>query len=164
MRKSPSIWILIIFIWIGTWLSVVPLPESYHWLKPDWTGIFLVSFVLHSPLSVAMLAVFITGFIQDIILGLPIGPHLFGYLLTIGTLPRWKKQLLAKPMAQQSIQILFLLLISRIIVFWFYGASNDLPENVYYYWLSSLWTIILWPWSYVMMLQLTDISQKKLKS
>lgn len=163
MQNHPNPWIVLFFVWIGFWLNVIPMPEAYHWLKPDWTAIFLVTFVLHVPMTMALLVTFMVGAIQDIVFGLPIGPHLFGYLLTIGTIPRWRKQLLARPIVQQSIQILFLLLICRIIVFWFYGMVNKLPDNVYYYWLSSIWALILWPWSYVIALQLTDIVRPKHK-
>ncbi|RMG27723.1 MAG: rod shape-determining protein MreD, partial [Gammaproteobacteria bacterium] len=76
-RQSYGIILLSLFTaWV---LSVLPLPEAFRPWRPEWPLLVLVYWSLALPHRVNLGTAWITGLVQDLLVGTLLGQHALAY-------------------------------------------------------------------------------------
>ena len=72
------------------------------------------------------------------------------YTIVIYFVSRMHIRLRMYPLLQQGISILFFVLLYQFILYCIQGFIGQLPAS-HLYWLSSVTSMLLWPWLFVVM-------------
>lgn len=131
-------------------LTLLPMPESMIWFRPAWVLMVLIFWTIMSPLRVNMGTAFITGLFLDLLTSTLLGEHALALTLVIYFVSRISIRLRMYPILQQSLSILLFVLLYQFILYCIQGFIGELPRN-HLYWCSSLTSMLLWPWLFVLM-------------
>jgi len=90
------------------------------------------------------------GLIVDLLSGTILGEHALAFTLLIYFVSRLSLRLRMYPLPQQGMSILIFILLYQFILYCIQGFLGELPTSNLY-WLSSITSVLLWPWLFVMM-------------
>lgn len=143
-------WFTVFFtIVIALILAALPMPEWTNWLRPAWVLLVLIYWAMMAPHLVGVGFAWGIGIIVDLLNGALLGEHALAYTVVIYFVSRMYIRLQMSPMLQQGISILFFVLLYQFILYCIQGFIGALP-NSYLYWLSSVTSMLLWPWLFVL--------------
>lgn len=131
-------------------LALLPMPGWMIWLKPAWVLLVLIYWAMVTPARVGVGVAWLTGLMVDLLNGSLLGEHALAYTVVIYFVSRMYIRLRMYPMLQQGLSILFFVLLYQFILFCIQGFIGQLPGSNLY-WLSSITSMLLWPWLYVLM-------------
>ena len=141
-RESPLlVWITVL---IALVLTLLPLPE---WLAALWPNLVLLTVLYWSTMAPAaggMLVGFVAGLAFDVLSGAQLGQHALAFsLLTYGAI---KLHLLtrAKPLFEQAIFVLLVLLAYEALL-WAIDGVSDRGTGGWARWMHVPVGAILWP-------------------
>ncbi len=140
---------LIIFFtfFVALLLTVFPLPEPLRLFRPQWYTLVLIYWVLALPDRIGVGIAWGLGILVDILTGTLLGQHALA-LSVIAFIALKQHQIIRlSPMWQQSLTILGLLLLEKLLDLWVIGALSR-PTYDWKFWLSLLIGTLLWPWVY----------------
>lgn len=125
-------------------LRILPLPEPWLLLNPDWIALVLIYWTLALPDRVGVATAWLTGLFTDVLTGRLLGQHALAYSVIAYLGLRWYRRLRLYPLPQQCLWILLLLLTSQLLVLWTQNA-NTASTLRGAYWLPSFSGGLLWP-------------------
>ena len=140
-----SFFVITLSLLLSIILTITTFPLGYF--SPDWIHLFLIYWILATPGSIGLVTAWVIGLLVDVVLGSTLGVNALVYSL-IGYLI-FKSYMMIRYLTvlQQSILILFLLLIKVTLILWIddmMGTSN--------YTTSLYWTPVIsslaWPLVY----------------
>jgi len=131
-------------------LAMLPMPDWTIWLRPAWVLMVLIYWVITIPYRVGVGVAWVTGFIVDLLTGTVLGEHALAYTVVIYFVLRVYMRLRMYPLLQQGLSILFFVLLYQFIIYCIQGFVGDVPSS-HLYWLSSVSTMLLWPWLFVLL-------------
>ena len=140
-----SFFVITLSLLLSIILTISTFPLGYF--SPDWIHLFLIYWILATPGSIGLVTAWVIGLLVDVVLGSTLGVNALVYSL-IGYLI-FKSYMMIRYLTvlQQSILILFLLLIKVTLILWIddmMGTSN--------YTTSLYWTPVIsslaWPLVY----------------
>lgn len=140
---------LIIFttFFIALLLTVFPLPEPLRLFRPQWYTLVLIYWVLALPDRIGVGIAWGLGILVDVLTGTLLGQHALA-LSVIAYIALKQHQIIRlSPMWQQSLTILGLLLLEKLLDLWVNGALSR-PTYDWRFWLSLIIGTLLWPWIY----------------
>ena len=113
-------------------------------ISPDWTQLFLIYWILATPLSIGLLSSWVVGLVLDVVLGSTLGINALMY--TIISFLVFKIHHIARYITvfQQSIVIMAILLIKITFVLWIDSILSVNNYNISLYW-SCLTSAVCWP-------------------
>ena len=113
-------------------------------ISPDWTQLFLIYWILATPLSIGLLSSWVVGLVLDVVLGSTLGINALMY--TIISFLVFKIHHIARYITvfQQSIVIMAILLIKITFVLWIDSILSVNNYNISLYW-SCLTSALCWP-------------------
>lgn len=119
---------------------------------PDWVALVLAFWCVREPLRVGLAAAFLLGILSDVASGAVMGQHALAYVLLAHLASRLSRRILWFGLAQQSLHILPLLLLTQaVILLARLLAGGEFPGL--WYFASSLIATLLWtPVTYVLLL------------
>jgi rod shape-determining protein MreD len=125
-------------------LRILPLPEPWFLLNPDWIALVLIYWTLAVPERVGVGTAWLTGLFTDVLTGRLLGQHALAYSVVAYLGLRWYRRLRLYPLPQQCLWILLLLLTSQLLVLWTQNVNDAVtPRGAY--WLPSFSGALLWP-------------------
>lgn len=131
-------------------LRIAPLPPSLALLNPDWVLLVLIYWSLAMPEKVGISYAWIFGILTDVLMGRLFGQHALSYSLVIYMVLILHRQLRQFPQFQQSGFVLFSLLISQLLLFWFENLKA--PAQLHStFWLPVLTGTLSWTLVYHVM-------------
>ncbi len=137
-------------------LTVFPLPESLSLLRPQWYTLVLIYWVLALPHRIGVGIAWSLGILVDVLTGTLLGQHALTLsIIAFVTLKQYQTIRLS-PMWQQSLTILGLLLLEKLLHLWVIGAFSRITSD-WRFWLSLLIGALFWPWIYLI---LRDLQRK----
>jgi len=147
--------ILLSFI-LALLLTVLPLPEWARLYRPQWSTLVLIYWTLASPHRVGVGVGWMTGIIVDVITGTLLGQHALALSLIAFITQKMHQRLRLFPVWQQSLTVLVLLLIEKLLALWVMGATSQHVPSLTF-WIPPIAGMLLWPWIYII---LRDLRRK----
>jgi len=142
--------IIAITLLISLVLSILPMPESLQLYRIQWTALVLIYWCMAVPERVGVGIGFLVGLLLDILTGTLLGQHALGLsvicFLTIKTYRRVR----VFPLWQQSVFVVLLLLLERLLFFWVDGTIGR-PAKGTESWIAPLLGGLIWPWLFIIM-------------
>jgi len=148
--------IAVLTIIIAFMLTIIHLPEWAINFRPDWVSLVIIYWAMALPDKIGVNVAWFAGLMLDISHGAIIGQHALGLVIVIYIVNLQHQKLRVGSLFQQSIIILFLLLLNQTLVLWVYGIVGNTPETNLYF-MPSLVGAVLWPWVYFI---LRDLRRK----
>ena len=111
-----SFFVVTLSLLLSIILTISTFPLGYF--SPDWIHLFLIYWILATPGSIGLVTAWVIGLLVDVVLGSTLGVNALVYSL-IGYLI-FKSYMMIRYLTvlQQSILILFLLLIKVTLILW----------------------------------------------
>lgn len=131
-------------------LAMLPMPDWTIWLRPAWVLMVLIYWAMNVPLRVSIGTAWFVGLIVDLLNGTLLGEHALAYTAVIYVVSRMHIRLRMYPMLQQGLSVGMFVLTYQFIIYCIQGFIGDLPSSRLY-WLSSLTSMLLWPWLFVLL-------------
>lgn len=135
---------------LALFLALLPMPDWTIWLRPCWVLLVLIYWAMTVPFRVSVGTAFIMGLVLDLFNGVLLGEHALAFTVIIYFVNRIHIRLRMFPLLQQGLFVFLLVLLYQFIIYCIQGFIGNLP-NSHLYWLSSVSSMLLWPWLFVLM-------------
>ncbi len=140
--------VILTTIFIGLLLILMTLPFGYY--APEWLLLINIYWAIAVPSNNKIFLAFLSGFLVDIAFAQILGITSLLYVIFIFIMLRLYNSLRYMTVSQQSVVILFFLLIKQHIFVWLnYVLSMD--SNYQSLLISALITSIIWPVTYYLL-------------
>ncbi len=124
-------------------------------LFPSIILLVLIFWVVQLTASNHYFTAFIIGIFTDISMNTMLGVHSLMFIIIVFLMLRVRRGFNNYPTWQKTMIVVFYLFLVQIFS-WFILQPNLVEEFAYYYWLSPLLAILIWPILYKIMSFLTD--------
>jgi rod shape-determining protein MreD len=141
---------IILTLVIALVLTLLPMPGWTVWLRPAWVLMVLIYWAMITPYRVSVGVAWMTGLVVDLLNGTLLGEHALAFTVVIYFVSRMYIRLRMHPMLQQGLNVLVFVLLYQFILYCIQGFIGQLPVSNLY-WLSSITSMLLWPWLFVLM-------------
>jgi rod shape-determining protein MreD len=141
---------VLITLIIALVLALLPMPGWTVWVRPAWVLMVLIYWSMVRPYQVGVGVAWVMGLVVDLLNGTLLGEHALAYTVVIYLVSRMSIRLRMYPMLQQGLSVLFFVLLYQFILYCIQGFIGQLPVS-HLYWLSSITSLLLWPWLFVLM-------------
>jgi rod shape-determining protein MreD len=125
-------------------LRILPLPNPWFILNPDWMGLFLIYWIMAFPERLGLGTAWVTGLFADVLTGRMLGQHALAYSVVAYLALRWHRRLRFDPLPRQCFWVLVLLLVSQLLVLWTQNVKGA-DAVAWPYWLPALSGALSWP-------------------
>lgn len=147
-------WLVVLTLVAALFLTILPLPALAEDLRPQWVVMTLIFWALALPERVGVLWAFGIGLVQDVATGTLLGHHALGLSLVAYVAVELHARVRIFPLWQQALFVWVLLIVERLLALWVLGATGQ-PMPSLSYWGSTFVGLLLWPWLYVVLRDLT---------
>jgi rod shape-determining protein MreD len=137
-------------LFIALILAFLPMPDWTVWLRPAWVLMVLIYWSMTMPYRVGVGVAWTMGLIVDLLNGTLLGEHALAYTIVIYIVSRMHIRLNMYPLLQQGFSVLVFMVLYQFILYCIQGFIGELPAS-HLYWLSSVTSMLLWPWLFVLM-------------
>ncbi len=131
----------------GFALAILPLPAWARPFRPEWCAMVLVYWCMALPERCGVLLGWFVGLGLDVLTGTLLGQHALGLAALAYLVLKIHRSTRVKPLWQQALTVLPLLLTYRMLGLWVLGVVGTLPD-MRLYWAPSLVSMLLWPWMF----------------
>jgi rod shape-determining protein MreD len=125
-------------------LTVVPLPDLLHPLRPPWLTMAVIYWAMMWPRLCGVGTAFVIGLLLDVLQGSLLGQHALALSLVCFITLKLHLQIRIFPLWQMTMTVFALLAIDTFIVFWVDGIV-DVPTQGLARWTQILVGAVLWP-------------------
>ena len=144
-RNEPGYWPLVLgSLLLAAWLSVLPLPTSWLWLRPAWVVLVLVYWVVAMPAHVGVGVAWLVGLFMDGVSGGVLGQQALSLALIAFICQVSYQRLRMFSMLQQVLVMLVLAGLHQLIYQWLHNVRGTAVHGMWYL-LPALVTAICWP-------------------
>lgn len=137
-------------------LTILPMPGWAEQMRPQWVAMTLIYWCLMMPERVGVFWACGTGVALDVLSGTLLGQHALTLSVTAYLAVELHKRIRVFPLWQQAVSVWVLLLVERLLSLWVLGATGQ-PTPTLSYWLPTFVGMLLWPWLFVV---LRDLSRR----
>ncbi len=137
-------------------LTVLPLPGWADSLRPQWHTLVLIYWIMALPHRVGVLTGWLVGIVVDVMTGTLLGQHALSLGLIAFITYKLHLRIRLFPLWQQSLSVLVLLLVEKLVSIWVMGATS-IPAPALGFWIPPFVGMLLWPWVYIV---LRDLRRK----
>lgn len=139
--------VIVVTFLIAVVLAVMPLPEWARLYRPNWAALVLIYWTLALPLRVGVGVGFLVGLLLDALTGTLLGQNAFTLSTMAYISVKTHQRVRLFPLWQQSVFVLALLLIDRLLATLVIGATGREAPGMPF-WASAGVGALLWPWAY----------------
>lgn len=132
--------IILISIIIAALLSLLPLPDTLRYFRPELVGMTLIYWTMAVPHRSGISFAWTIGLLMDVILGGALGLFAFTYALLVYLVLQFHLQIRQHPMWQQSLVVFSLILLLEILF-----VLVDAPRVDWRFFLPAITSMFLWP-------------------
>ncbi len=148
IRRSR--WVIISTFIAALMLTMIPLPEWAELARPEWVSLVLIYWCMALPDRVGIYTAWFLGLILDVIHGSLLGQYALSLAVVAYFTLTFYQRLRIYGIWQQAFMVMILTLFQLLFIVWIRGVIGQAP-NSYYYWMPALTTMILWPWTYLVL-------------
>ena len=127
---------------------LIPLPEWAKIYQPQWATLVLIYWCLALPERVGVGTAWGLGLMLDALTGTLLGQHALGLSIVAFLTLKMYQRLRVFPMWQQALSIMVLVAMQQMVSLWVLGIIGT-PPSTWAYWISSITSLLLWPWIYL---------------
>ena len=149
---SGRLWIWLSIL-LALSLSILPLPIQLVPFRPDWLAMVLVYWALALPHRVNVGSAWVAGLLLDVLLGSTLGVRAMAMAIMVYLAAFQFQKIRNFSVWQQALIMGGLTLVGKVTVFWAEHLFSRANLNVGYFW-STLSTMFLWPWVFLVLRQL----------
>jgi rod shape-determining protein MreD len=131
-------------------LTVMPLPVWAQDFRPQWVSLALIYWCMALPQRVGVGSAWTLGVLEDVLTGTLMGQHALGLSVVAYVTLKLHLRVRIFPLWQQSLVVLALLLMERLLALWVIGATGQ-PTPTLWYWMPTLVGMLLWPWIFIVL-------------
>ena len=150
LTKHQNGIVIIIGFLLALVLTVMPFPAWAQDFRPQWVALVLIYWCLALPERVGVGTAWVLGIFQDVLSGTLLGQHALSLSLVAYLSVRLHQRIRIFPLWQQSLSVLVLLLMERLLSLWVIGATGQ-PTPSLWYWAPTLVGMLLWPWIFIVL-------------
>jgi len=134
----------------GVFMSLLPLPNTLAWIRPQWVSLVLIYWVLFLPRTVGLLIAWLMGFWMDSFTGAVLGQYSLVFVLTAFLVNVLRRRLIYVSTKQSITWVMVLLGLGQILLFlveWFLGDASRWAYH------GSVWgvSLLAWPLVYTLL-------------
>lgn len=137
-------------LFVALILTLLPMPEWTIWFRPAWVLLVLIYWAMMAPDRVGVGTAWLMGILVDLLCGTLLGEHALAYMVVVFIVARMHTQLRMYPMLQQGLSVCIFVTLYLFIMYCIQGFIDELPSSRLY-WTSSLTSMVLWPWLFILM-------------
>ncbi|MDH5192046.1 MAG: rod shape-determining protein MreD [Gammaproteobacteria bacterium] len=141
-------WVIWSTFFLAMVLMLIPLPEWARIYQPQWAALVLIYWCLALPERVGVGTAWVLGLMLDVLTGTLLGQHALGLSIVAYLTLKMYQRLRVFPMWQQALSIMVLVAMQQMVSLWVLGII-DTPPDTWTYWISSITSLLLWPWVYL---------------
>lgn len=131
-------------------LSILPMPEGLQLYRVQWTALVLIYWCMAVPERVGVGIGFLAGLLLDILTGTLLGQHALGLSVIAFLTIQTHRRVRVFPLWQQSVFVVLLLLVERMLFFWVDGTIGR-PARGAESWVAPFLGGIIWPWLFIVL-------------
>lgn len=131
-------------------LAMLPMPVWAVWFRPAWVLMVLIYWVISVPHRINMGIAWLVGLVLDLMSGTVLGEHALALTIVIYLVDRLHMRIRMFPLVQQAFSVFSFTLLYQLIIYIIQGFLDQVPTN-HLYWMSSVSTMLLWPWLYIIL-------------
>ncbi len=146
--RSQGGFIIVVSLFFGLVLTILPLPDSTEMLRPEWTALIIVYWCLALPRRMGVGIAWIAGCLQDVLTGTLLGAHALAFAVVAFLTLKLHQRVRVLPLWQQALTVLVMLLLTRVILLWINGLISR-PTGGWDYWLPAFTGTLIWPLVFV---------------
>lgn len=135
---------------LAMFLALLPMPLAVQDFRPPWVALTLIYWCLALPQRVGVGWAWVCGFVLDVVTGTLFGQHALGLSVVAFLVVQLHQRIRIFPLLQQSLTVLVLLLVDRLLFLWVLGATGQ-PTPTLWYWVPACTGAVLWPWVYIVL-------------
>jgi len=139
---------IIATLFVAMLLTVLPMPDWAQPFRPQWVALVLLYWAIALPHRVGVGSGFLVGIVLDVLTGTLLGQNALGLSVVTFIAIQLHQRIRVFPFWQQSLGILLLLVIERLLALWVTGATRGVAPGLVY-WAVPLIGALLWPWVFV---------------
>ncbi len=143
-RRLP----VIITLFVGLMLSIMPLPDTVQPFRPDWLALLLIFWAMQLPRSWSVGTAWIIGVVLDVSYGTLLGQHAVAMCVIVFITVRFHLLMRVFPLSQLTATVFALIALYQFILFWINGVAGVSAPSITY-WGPVVTGTILWPFLYV---------------
>ncbi len=143
-RRLP----VVITLFVGLMLSIMPLPDAVQPFRPDWLALLLIFWAMQLPRSWSVGTAWIIGVVLDVSYGTLLGQHAVAMCVIVFITVRFHLLMRVFPLSQLTATIFALIALYQFILFWINGVAGVSAPSIAY-WGPVVTGTILWPFLYV---------------
>lgn len=147
---SRNGWIILVTLLLALVLSIMPIPIFARNFRPQWVTLVLIYWCLALPHRIGIGSAWTIGIVQDVITGTLLGQHALAQSAVAYATGSLHRRIRNFPLWQQSLTILILLLLDRLINLWVMAATSQATPDLWY-WTPAITSALLWPWLYIIL-------------
>ncbi len=152
--KIPSV--VLVTIIISYMLTILPLPNIVVNLRPAWTALVIIFWVMLIPHRMSIVSAWCVGLFLDVLNNTLLGEHALALAVIAYLVARSYVRLQLYPVSQQALFVLLFLFLYQVMIFIPQALVGAMPTS-WFYWLAPIVGMLLWPWiSYL----LSSVSEK----
>ncbi len=144
MGTGNARWVIFLSLVVALLLSIVPLPLWAKWGRPELVAMVLVYWVIALPERVGIGVAWMTGIVQDIVEGAPLGQHAFALaVLAYLALILYQRLRMFTPV-QQAAVIFVLIGMNELLCHWVQTLTGTVSPDLLFL-LPAFASGLLWP-------------------
>ena len=148
MNLPRGFWVIWGTFFLAMVLMIIPLPEWAGFYRPHWATLALIYWCMAIPQRVGVGTAWLLGIMLDVLTGTLLGQHALGLTLVAWLTLNMYQRLRVFPMWQQALSVMILVAMQQMVSLWILGIIGTPPDD-WHYWVSSITSLLLWPWIYL---------------
>jgi rod shape-determining protein MreD len=150
-RGQQGYWFVVVSFIIAIILDILPLPAWALWIRPKWTLLVLIYWVMVCPNIVGVGWAFCVGVVTDFLQGSFLGEHALAAVLVAYLMLKLHQLIRVYPFLQQMLVVFLVVLLYQMIIFILQGITVGYFPHKILYWVSAGTSMLIWPWLYWLM-------------
>jgi rod shape-determining protein MreD len=143
-NNASVLWPFVFTIALAMAARIAPLPAGVADLNPDWVLLALIYWSLATPEQTGVFSAWSVGLLVDVLTGRLLGLHALVYAVISYFVIRLHKRIRHYPLPQQSLFILFCLLLAYLLIYWIETLQGKTAIN-YRFWWPVISGALFWP-------------------
>ncbi|MFV1982172.1 MAG: rod shape-determining protein MreD [Thiohalomonadales bacterium] len=141
---------IVVSIIIAIILTIIPLPETISYARPEWLFMVFVYWCLALPQRIGVGTGWFLGLILDVVLGTLLGQHALAFAIIGYITLKVHQRVRVFPLHQQALTVFMLVTTQIILINWIRGITGE-ETNLWLMLLPALSTAALWPWVFLLL-------------
>jgi rod shape-determining protein MreD len=129
---------------LGLVFSLIPLPEVIDPWRPNLLLLFVIYWSLSAPNIAGLLFAWLCGFATDLLTGMTLGQHAWGFLLVAYATHKVQLRMRIFPLYHQTLTVFMFLAIYEAFMFWLDGVTGH-KLTTWLRWMPVVSGAIFWP-------------------